>query len=273
MPIPKLLAGAILCGLTAPPAAAADGPGGEALDDFRAGPRCKPAVKNRFFMKGQRFEIAPSFGYVPNNPFVVRYVGVVALAYHFDEVFSAEAQISYSPDLGEGDLKGLTSKLLASAYNSPGSEVFQQPLDKVGLSALFGMGWAPFYGKINLVGEKVLNFDLYGFAGIGMLSKKNFIATYDPDGAALDPPDAVNLDPAAQANEVQVAPVIGIGQNYFLTQMLALKLDVRSAFYIDEKPQYNPEIPVTEMRLYNNFIASVGVSVFAPKMKPRLYDF
>ncbi len=250
----------------------AENPAEEALEDFRAPKRPKKAVENRFFLKQERFEIAPTIGYVPNNPFAARYVGGTFLGYHFNEVLSAQAQISYSPDLGEDDLKDLTSTLVQQAYFA--SEIaFQQPLDKIGLSAAFGVGWAPIYGKINLVGEKVLNFDLYGFLGVAMLAKKNFVATYDPDGAALDPPDVVNLSDASQANEVLVAPVIGIGQNYFLNQMMAVKLDARTSFYVDQKPQYNPEIPVTERRLYNTLTLSVGLAVFVPKMKPRLYNF
>jgi outer membrane beta-barrel protein len=256
-------------GLTSNTAFAADSPGLEAIDQFFDGKKSRKAVENRFFLKQERFEIAPIGGYVPNNPFAIRYVFGAILNYHFNEVISTEAQISYSPDLGENDLKGLTSVLLDRAYNSASSKNFQQPLDKVELSAAFGVAWSPFYGKINLVGETVLNFDLYGFAGVGMLAKKGFIATYD-DGSP-DPNDIVNL--SIPTNEVKIAPVLGIGQNYFLNQMMAFKIDARASFYVDNKPQYDPDIPVTEQRLYNNFIASAGLGFFFPKMKPRLYNF
>jgi outer membrane beta-barrel protein len=256
-------------GFASDTAFAADSPGLEAIDQFFEGKKARKAVENRFFLKQERFEIAPIGGYVPNNPFSIRYVFGAILNYHFNEVISTEAQISYSPDLGENDLKGLTSVLLDRAYNSASSKNFQQPLDKVELSAAFGVAWSPFYGKINLVGETVLNFDLYGFAGVGMLAKKGFIATYD-DGSP-DPNDIVNL--SLPINEVKVAPVIGIGQNYFLNQMMAFKIDARASFYVDNKPQYDPDVLVTEQRLYNNFIASAGLGFFFPKMKPRLYNF
>ncbi len=272
--VPALLcAFGMLASTISEPALAADSPGLEAIDQFRENKAARKAVENRFFLKQERFEVAPAVGYVPNNPFAIRYVGGVILNYHFNEVLSAESQITYSPDLGENDLKGLTSVLLDRAYNAPGAGVFQQPLDKVSLSAAFGVAWSPFYGKINLVGETVLNFDLYGFVGVGMLAKNNYVAVYDEAGADLPEPDIVNLQPAATANEVLVAPVIGLGQNYFLTQMIAFKIDARASFYVDNKPQYDPEIPVTEKRLYNNFIASAGLGFFFPKMKPRLYNF
>jgi len=104
-----------------------------------------------------------------------------------------------------------------------------------------------------------------------MLAKKGFIATYDESGADTENGDIVNL--SQPTNEVKVAPVIGIGQNYFLNQMMAFKIDARASFYVDNKPQYNPDVLVTEQRLYNNFIASAGLGFFFPRMKPRLYNF
>lgn len=267
------LAFAAVC-LSVPVASAADNPspGLRAMEGFDVAADRPQAVENRFFLKTNRFEIAPIVGYVPNNPFAVRYVGGGMLAFHFTETIAAQAQISYSPDLGENDLKGLVGVLLDRAFNAGADVGFQQPLDKVQLSAAFGAAWAPLYGKINLVGETVLNFDFYGFAGAAMISKHNFIATYDEAG--VETGDVVNLQPDQnQPNEVLVAPVLGIGQNYFLNQMMSFKIDVRAAFYIDDKPQYDPEIPPTEKQLYNNLILSGGVAFFFPRMKPRLYDF
>lgn len=258
--------------------ARAASPGLDALDDFNAGERPHSAVENRFFMKEGRFEIAPMVGYVPNNPYARRYVAGAQLGYHFSETISAQAQILYSPDMGNADLKGLVGILLDRAYNAsapdpddPDAEEvnFQQPLDKVGLGADFGLAWAPFYGKINLVGETVLNMDVYFYAGAGMVSKKNFVATYNEAG--VDTGDIVTLQELG--NEVKVAPYIGLGQNYFLNRVMALKIDIRSAFYVDGKPTYDPTIPADGERLYNNVIASGGLAFFFPNMKPRLYDF
>jgi len=255
------------------PAAAADKPGVEALEDFRKGFAEPNAIENRFFLKESRFEIAPHLGYVPNNSFAKRYVGGVALNYHFAETLAVGADITYSPDLGKNDLKQLVGILLDRAFNASGANVgFQQPLDKVTLSAAFGVSWAPVYGKINLVGETVMNFDLYMFAGLGMVSKTNYFAQYDENvGQIVAPNDVVLLAPAG--NEVRIAPTLGLGQNYFLNQMLALKIDVKASFYLDDKPQYDPNVVVQQQQLYNNLIASVGIAAFFPKMKPRLYDF
>jgi outer membrane beta-barrel protein len=251
-----------------------EGPGLDALDEFRNKRGHANAIENRFFLKQRRWEIAPVIGYVPNNSFARRYVGGITFGYHFTEEVAAEMQLTYSPDLGEDDLKGLTTVLIDRAHNaasqSSGSG-FQQPLDKVTLSTVFGLAWAPFYGKINLVGETVLSFDFYGFGGLGMLAKSNYNAKYDEVGANPDTGDIVILEPAG--NEFKVGPVFGTGTNIFITSSIALKLDVRMALFLDEKPQYDPDVAVSQMQIYQNLITSVGVSFFFPKPPPRIYNF
>jgi outer membrane beta-barrel protein len=265
----SLVACALLLGLSS--SALAEGPGTQALREYKAGREERSAVENRFFLKEGRFEISPVAGYVPNNPFARRYLFGGTLGLHFNEHVAAQVQGMYSPDFGEGDVKTLTSVLLDRAHQADENQAFQQPLDKAALTFAAGVAWSPFYGKINLVGETVLNFDFYLFGGLGMVSKRNYFATYDAD--STDPQDILQLEQAPTFSEVTVAPFLGIGQNYFVNRLMAVKLDIRGAFYVDEKPQYDPNVPVTELRLYNNVIASVGVAVFLPNMKPRLYNF
>lgn len=250
------------------PAAFAD-PGTEAIAEFGTTKGPLPAIENRFFLKKDRFEIAPMFGYVPNNPFATRIGGGVLVGYHFNEEFSAQGVVSYSPDLGESDIKGLTEALVIIAHTGPGGSTFQQPLDKVTLSAAFGGAWAPFYGKINLVGETVVNFDFYLDAGIGIVSKVNYFAVYDSNA----PSGTVPVQLVKAGNEVEVAPNLGLGANFFINQTIAVKLDARFEVYVDNQPQYDQTTPVTKQRLYAPFVASAGVGFFFPKMKPRLYEF
>lgn len=267
---PSLLAGLVAAALAAPVTAVADSPGLEAIQEFRAGRPPMSAVENRFFLRQGRFEIAPMMGYVPNNPFSYRYTGAVNFGYYFTETLGVSGQFLYSPDRGINDLKGLTIALVRIAYNGPGGADFQQPLDKITLAGNFGVTWAPLYGKINLIGEKVVNFDLHGNAALGVVSKVNYHAEYVPNA----PPGSVPVRLVFDGNEVKVAPVLGVGANFFVSQTAAFKIDARSMIYIDEKPQYdrNSSAPV-ENRVYNNFIASAGVSLFFPKMAPRVTNF
>lgn len=245
-------------------------PGDKALEEFKADRKKYNVVQNRFFLKENRFELTPMFGYVPNNPFAARYVGGLLAAYHFSENFGAEGAFIYSPEFGLSDLKDLTHTLVAIAEEGAAPDVeFQQPVDKLVLGATFAARWAPIYGKINLLGERVANFDFYVVGGVGMLSIAKYYAVYSEDVPDGQPTTTLN-----KVGNVAKIPInLGVGMNFFLSGGVALKLDARNYLYFDGEPQYNPDIPVTENRLYNNFVASVGVSIFLPKMKQRQYDF
>jgi outer membrane beta-barrel protein len=254
--------------VSASPEASAGAPQAEkALDELNTGRAKYNVVQNRFFLKENRFELAPVVGYVPNNPFAKRYVGGLLAAYHFSENFAAEGAFMYSPDLGANDLKDLTTTLVNIAHQ--GAEVsFQQPVDKLILGATFAARWAPVYGKINLLGERVLNFDFYGVAGLGMLSINEYYATCeelegDICAAAISTP----------VKKVKVPVNLGVGMDFFLSGSVAVKIDARSYLYLDKEPQYDPNVPVEDSRLYNAFVASTGVSIFFPKMKPRQLDY
>lgn len=240
-------------------------PGLEALDRMRDGSSRRNPVKNRFFLKSKRFEVTPMFGIVPNNPFARRFTVSLGFGYHFTEQLSVQGMFSFAPDLGDRDLKGLTDVLLQRATD----EDFQQPLDKVSLSAAFGVSWSPFYGKINILGETVVNFDFYLFGGLGMVVQTEYLATENPEATTVS--EFVQLERGA--NEVRVAPTIGLGGNFFVTQSIAIRLDGRFALYPDDKPVYDVDNPPEGFRLVSMFTASAGVSIFFPKMKPRLYDF
>ena len=238
----------------------------QALTEFREGSEPKNVVQNRFFLKEERFEITPSLGYVPNNPFVKRYVGGLMFAYHFTEEIAAEATVMYSPDLGEEDLKELTSTLVEIA-NAEKVGSFQQPFDKMILGSTFNARWAPVYGKLNLIGEGVLNFDFYGTAGLGLLSGQQYFATYEkaPKGES-----SVAIQDFGSVMHPNVN--VGLGFNFFLSGSVALKIDGRSYLYIDKKPDYEPDDNQSsdESRLYNTFVATVGLGFFFPTMGERL---
>ncbi len=265
----------LVCSLFSCSTAAAS-PAREAVERLHKEPKIKDIVQNRFFLKANRFEATPIAGYVPNNPFARRYIGGILLAYHLSESLSAEGAIMYSPDLDVNDLKGLTSTLVQIAYQGDPSGDFQQPVEKMILGATFAGRWAPVYGKINLLGEQVLNFDFYGTGGLGLLSISEYYATYNTDyGTGAEGGDSV-VALAHQENKSKIAVNLGVGFDFFLTQSLALKLDARNYLYVDSEPDYDPNDNGSEplgSRLYNVFIASAGISIYLPKMKERLFDF
>ncbi len=253
----------LLSCLAATPAFAT--PAEEALETLRNGPDDQNVVQNRFFLKTGRFEVAPFGGFVPNDPMVSRVLGGFALNYHFSEEFSASSQLFYSPDSGTGDLKGLTDTLVRIANSGTGGVSFQQPVDKIILGATFSAQWAPVYGKINLLGESVLNFDLYLQGGLGLLTLQRGYARYSAGEVSLD---KVGVD-------VMIPASVGFGLDFFLNQRTALKIDVRNLMYLGAAPDYSADDGISsgESRLYQSLVVSTGISFYFPNMSPRLTDF
>lgn len=264
--------------LGATEAEAASNPARQALDEFY-GKKAEPnVIQNKFFLKANRFEIAPALGYVPNNAFVSNPYGGAVLAYHFSESFSAEGMFLYAPNTGNAGVKGLTETLVDIAYDSNPETNFRQPLDRLQLGALFSARWAPIYGKINLIGEGVANFDMYGTGGVGLLMISKDHAELNPEWGIDDTVTSpVIVDP--QAPMVATPALnLGIGLNFFVTQSIAIKLDARSAIYVADEPDYgnvdaNGNPAELDKRLYNTFLTTAGVSVFVPRMKPRMFNF
>jgi outer membrane beta-barrel protein len=242
-----------------------EAPGKKALEQFRYGYSERNPVLNRYFLKAKRFELTPLIGIVPNNPFARRFTVSLGFGYHFSEQLAISGMFSFAPDLGNRDVKSLTNVLLQRATD----DEFRQPLDKITLSAALGVNWAPLYGKINLLGEIVVNFDFHIFLGVGFAIQNEYAAVEDTTtGAALGAITLENGD-----TEFRAAPTVGLGANFFITQTVALQLDGRIAIIPDDRPVYDETEQPDGLRAITPFTASVGVAFFFPKMKPRLFDF
>ena len=267
------------------PAHARDNNATQALTEFRGKKVPKNVIQNKFFLKSNRFELAPMIGYVPNNAFVDNYVGGAVLAYHFSETLAAEGNFFVNPLPATIGVKNLTKTLLDIAYQGDQNTTFQQPLDSLFYSAVFSARFAPVYGKINLVGNGVINFDVYGTAGLGIVGISKNVATVsddyktsggvNADGTAVDP---VALNPTPPIDN-RFAFNLGVGFDFFLSQSVALKLDARALNYVGPEADYGNTDPKTgdpiplKDELHSAFITTAGISIFIPKMKPRVFNF
>lgn len=272
---------ALLLGLGLAGSAEAKNPAIDALAESRGEAKAQPTIQNRFFLKANRIEITPFAGYDPTNSFAeVPLVGAV-LAYHFSETLALEGNFSYGINTGVSGVKGLTKTLLDIAYQGDPNTTFQQPLDRYSLGLMLGARWSPVYGKINLVGEGVLNLDWYGVAGVGLVMITADTATVSEayracDGACDENP--VSTNPDADQNGY-FGGQIGFGFNFFLTQTIALRLDARGLLYYGPEPDYGNVDPATgqaiplEQQLHGIFLTTGGISIFVPKMKSRAFNF
>jgi len=158
------------------------------------------AVQRKVFIKRRRLELTPLLGLSVNDPFFQHVTLGGALAYHVADAFSVEARGGFVLSAAETNavrfVRRETDSLLDEA---------QRQLEYHGELDLL---WSPIYGKFSLFGEMILHFDTYVAAGGGV-----FATDAGPYGAA-------NL---------------GIGQRWFLSEWLVLRLEYRNYFFAEDR--------------------------------------
>ena len=132
------------------------------------------------------------------------------------------------------------------------------------LDASFAGRWSPIYGKINLIGENVLNFDFYFTGGLGMISSKKYYAYSDNE--------VISLRYSGRTTHVPLNA--GLGLNIFFEPIFGSQVGC-SFFHLScPCPIYDPNDVGQQNNAASTMTSSLlWVSYFIPKMKPRMMDF
>lgn len=201
-------------------------------------------LQRKTFLKIGRYEAAPHVGFVTNDPFINRYLLGASFAYHVTEVFAIEAMGSFSPDFGEGDYKAVTQQLIHENRVSP-------DISKINYYGNVNFQFSPIYGKVAVTGGRIVNFDIFGAFGTGI------VHTTD-DLEALQCPG----DPLCEATKAQIHPTtnFGGGVRVIFNENLAFRLEGRSLVYIET-------IASTTLEMKNNFMMLASMSFFFPGLE------
>ena len=201
-------------------------------------------LQRKNFMKIGRYEVAPSLGFVTNDPFINRYLLGAGFGYHITEIFAVEATGFFSPDLGEQDWKPITDQIINENQVTP-------DISKIQFFANVNFQYSPIYGKVAVLGNNIVNFDIFGVFGTGIVNTKD-------DLVALGKED----DPHAQATQVQMHPSLnfGGGLRVIFSESFALRVEGRGVSFIET-------IEGTTLEMKNNFTMLAGASFFFPGME------
>jgi outer membrane beta-barrel protein len=138
------------------------------------------------------------------------------------------------------------------AVNVCGSEGCRSPqmsdLDSVpgNVSVLAGLevAWSPFYGKVNIMAEKVLHFDTSIFIGGDLIMY-----------GAYDPKKQVNgVTVGGNAQTPTAGGHIGIGERVVFNDFLALRIELRDYMYAGKT--------LLDTEFQNQLMLEIGVSFF-----------
>lgn len=208
-------------------------------DKDAAGPlreRVRPVSGHQFLMKG-RFEASPALGISLKDAFYSKYTPTLALTYHFTEAIALSLRGGYSVSIVSGaaqicttDVRGARGCRQPTQLELTSNSAYGQNSVTAGLE----LQWSPIYGKIGLVAEKFVEFNIYGAIGPTFLM-------YGPQNSATG---GANL---------------GIGGRFFVNKFLCVRLEFRDLIYGESFT-----VPDTKSSIRNQLMGEVGISIFLP---------
>jgi outer membrane beta-barrel protein len=221
------------------------------VDKDRVGPlreRVRP-VSGHLFLKRGRFELSPSMTASFNDPFFWKFLAGATLAYYPMEWLGVNLRFGIdAPPLirgepvispaGEVCTLGATPRECSSPTfddlngRAPGQMTFLGGVD---------VQYAPVYGKVGLVAEKFLQFDLYGLGGLSAVGYKG------PSGT-----------PGESTPMVTGGVNLGLGAHFVVAKWFAVRTELRDLMYVED-------VQGAEKKSFRNqLLFELGLSLFFP---------
>ena len=189
-------------------------------------------VRNKFFYKRGRFEIAPQIGFLSSNALNNEILAGLALTYHVSDKFGVELSGNYALLGGAANTKQLALAVLRLLDPRERLESVD-PGAFITLSAVF----SPMYGKLNPFGAAVINLDFFFIAGIGYGNENIEMLNL---GASDTGAEVAQLAIDAQLNHLFLLH-LGFGAKVFVSKWFSLRLDARLYVTTDKVLNYDEE--------------------------------
>jgi outer membrane beta-barrel protein len=200
------------------------------IDRSRAlGDRIK-SVQRRAFIQRNRHELGVDLGLTMNDAFFVTYGIDAHYAYHILDSLALEARFQYLPWQST-----LPSVRVVRQIDNAIPPLLATPLYDASLEAQF----APIYGKMSILSEKIIHYDLFVAGGFGVMATNAATANFHPMGT------------------------LAIGARVYVTDWLAVRAEIRDQMYQDRRVILT-DVSTAESALQNFLFFNLGVSVFFP---------
>lgn len=219
------------------------------VDKDRVGPlreRIRP-VSGHLFLKKGRFEVSPSASASINDAFFTKYLVGGTIGFFPSETWGIHARFGYAFPLVSGAAQICTTESTGQGTTRGCSPPKFDQLDgrapgQIHLIGGLDVEYAPIYGKVGLVAEKFLHFDLYGLVGASAVGYQGPSQT----GASASQP------------YMTVGGNVGVGTRIIFNRFVALRGELRDLIYAE---QVQP-LPATSIR--NQLLFELGFSFFLP---------
>ena len=167
-----------------------------------------PAVSGPLFLKAGRHELSPLLSLSLADAFRQKLAGGLAYTYHVQEAFALSARGAYT--LLDRDAGAVQVCPTQDSCSGPGDAALDGLPGNLTLLATLSGEVSPLYGKLNIIAEKVLHFDVFGSVGVGVVGYKS----------------AGGGDAA-----IGLAFPLAVGQRFFIGRWFALRLEFSDLLY------------------------------------------
>jgi outer membrane beta-barrel protein len=238
----------------APAAAKAEAPPSAPFGekDVALGDKVK-AVQRKGFLKKGRFEVEPVFSATLNDAFYQKFGGGLRLAYNLGDTFALALRgITYRQPAWSNPGNWQPAPIQTN-YAREGKIAFggqllsSQIYDQLMLDGI----WSPIYGKIAVLENHIVHFDMFLTAGFGLVWTATSYAPRDNAGLGPAPGSAV-------VGGSKLGVDLGAGMRFYPKDWLALEAGLIATVYPDQPVA---SLPATLQRV---FAVNLGVAFFFP---------
>jgi outer membrane beta-barrel protein len=219
--------------------------------------RIRP-VSGHMFLKKGRFELSPSATVTIRDAFFKKYLFGASLTYHpmetlgvslragyaLNAVSGAAQKCKFTDDAGGGSVRGCRAPTM--------SELDGQAPGQLTLMGGADVQWAPIYGKLSLLAEKFVHFDMYGILGAAVVQYRGPETTL-VDGQPI----------AGSKSYLTGGGNVGVGLRFFFNRWMTLRTEVRDLIYVEKGREPTPNY------LRNQLMFELGMSFFFPTAHPE----
>ncbi len=211
--------------------------------DAALGDRVK-AVQRKGFLKRKRFEAGVFFTPGLNDAFYEKLGVGLRLAYHFQDSFALAVRgVSYREIIsGTGFPNTIATGNVRESTLAFQSQLLKSSLERQLMTEAV---WSPVYGKVAVMHDSIIHFDLFLNAGLGAVWTGTSSAPRD-EGAHM-------------------ATDFGGGLHFYPKEWLAIEVSVLATIYPDQ-----PSLAVPSS-LQKALVGNVGLSFFFPTTFEYVY--
>jgi len=206
-----------------------------------------PPVAGQLYRKAGRLEATVTGNFSLNDAFFAKYFGGLKLGYHLTEFLSVSVQGAAGTAVKSGSTNLCTAN--AGCSEASESQLWQVPGEMSWLAGV-EVAWAPIYGKLNLLSERVAHFDLSVMAGADWIAHREVVGSIE----------AADLVASGRSPGTVAGPGghLGLGARLFLSERMALRIELKDYLYSVDVPNNGGTA------IQNQLFTEIGLSFFLP---------